>query len=90
MRSIIFGILTLFAITDVKAQDLDSLILYETTEQFLKKLPSCTNATAEIIRSNPNSMELFYIAYDYHSIYEDSYYLLGFKCGVAYRHRFGE
>lgn len=59
MRSIIFGILTLFAITDVKAQDLDSLILYETTEQFLKKLPSCTNATAEIIRSNPNSMELY-------------------------------
>lgn len=31
-----------------------------------------------------------YIAYDYHSIYEDSYYLLGFKAGVAYRHRFGE
>jgi hypothetical protein len=30
-----------------------------------------------------------YIAYDYHSIYEDSYYLLGFKAGVAYRHRFG-
>lgn len=31
-----------------------------------------------------------YIAYDYHSIYEDSYYLLGFKAGVAYRYRFGE
>lgn len=31
-----------------------------------------------------------YIAYDYHSIYEDSYYLLGLKGGVAYRHRFGE
>ena len=59
MRSIIFGILTLFSIIEVKAQDLDSLILYETTEQFLKKLPSCTNATAEIIRSNPNSMELY-------------------------------
>ena len=30
-----------------------------------------------------------YVAYDYHSIYEDSYYLLGIKGGVAYRYRFG-
>lgn len=31
-----------------------------------------------------------YVAYDYHSIYEDSYYLLGFKGGVAYRYRLGQ
>ena len=31
-----------------------------------------------------------YVAYDYHSIYEDSYYLLGIKGGVAYRYRFGK
>ena len=31
-----------------------------------------------------------YVAYDYHSIYEDSYYLLGFKGGIAYRYRLGQ
>lgn len=30
-----------------------------------------------------------YVAFDYHSIFEDSYYLYGLKGGVAYRHRFG-
>lgn len=30
-----------------------------------------------------------YAAFDYHSVYEDGYYLLGLKGGVAYRYRLG-